>query len=62
MKTWFEYISEEAAKYGLDVRSIAIRRELCWAIERDAVQIAVLPTSDAVEAFVRGVWWARSGE
>lgn len=58
MKTWWQYILEEAEKYGLTI----VSRGDAWDVKRNTVAVGTFGTSQEVEAFILGVWWARSGE
>lgn len=76
MKTWLEYINEEAAKYGLTVGPLvtADGQFFGFGIARNGGSIITaqslkeedaplnFKTREAAEAFILGVWWARSGE
>lgn len=71
MKTWLEYINEEAAKYGLEFgRLVDMNGQFFHyralrhgePIMLDQFTTLGFQSKEEVEAFIRGVWWARSGD
>lgn len=66
VKTWLEYINEEAAKFGLLVAPMlfAEGQFAHMGVFRDGVLIidaALGQTREAVEAFIAGCAWTRDG-